>query len=92
MSLTEKQQERYSRHLLLKAIGVDGQKKLLDYCIQHRKAEKMQDEQSKKGNCEENRSMFLEQIYFYEEQLKNAHSLPESSPKSSWYVKDAYTM
>ena len=30
MSLTEKQQERYSRHLLLKEIGVDGQKKLLD--------------------------------------------------------------
>ena len=60
-------------------IQTGGQKKLLDYCIQHRKAEKMQDEQSKKGNCEENRSMFLEQIYFYEEQLKNAQDNKQKS-------------
>ena len=32
-SLTEKQQERYSRHLLVPEIGLDGQRKLLDSSV-----------------------------------------------------------
>ena len=30
MALTEKQLERYSRHLILRGVGVSGQKKLLE--------------------------------------------------------------